>query len=86
MSSSPGNDGVTSSSVAHQQVTFDLRAFCKVILHVTKYPQNPVNGVLLREKRKSSEKERKFVIQDAIPILHMCKYTTPMMEFALTQV
>jgi len=77
----------SSSSVGHQQVTFDLRAFSKVILHVTKYPQNPVNGVLLREKKKASESgSRKFVIQDAIPILHMCKYTTPMMEFALTQI
>jgi len=87
MSLSPGSEG--SGSVAHQQVTFDLRAFSKVILHVTKYPQNPVNGVLLREKRKASDKEpssRKFVIQDAIPLLHMCKYTTPMMEFALTQI
>jgi len=85
MSSIPNSD----SSVIHQQVTFDLRAFCKVILHVTKYPQNPVNGVLLREKRKSSDKDtgsRKFIIQDAIPVLHMSKYTTPMMEFALTQI
>lgn len=86
MSSSPGSDGVSSTSVSQQQVSFDLRAFSKVILHVTKYPQNPVNGVLIREKRKSAEKERKFVIHDAIPILHMSKYTTPMMEFSLTQV
>jgi len=84
MSEVTSSEGSGSGS---QQVTFDLRAFSKVILHVTKYPQNPVNGVLLREKKKGSEAgSRKFVIQDAIPLLHMCKFTNPMMEIALTQI
>jgi hypothetical protein len=30
------------------EVNFSLEAFSKIILHVTKYPQHPVNGVLLK--------------------------------------
>jgi len=55
---------------------------------VTKYPQNPVNGLLIRKKKGGSSGDgqvRKLIIQDAIPLLHLCKYTTPMMEMALAQ-
>jgi hypothetical protein len=85
MSSPPQSPSSTSSS---NEVTFSLESFSKIILHVTKYPQNPVNGLLIRKKAKSSDPQgpRKLVVQDAIPLLHLCKYTTPMMEIALAQV
>ncbi|XP_021963678.1 ER membrane protein complex subunit 8 [Folsomia candida] len=88
MSSSPPPPQTSSSTSS--EVTFSLECFSKIILHVTKYPQNPVNGLLIRKKLKGSPEDqpqgpRKLVIQDAIPLLHLCKYTTPMMEIALAQ-
>jgi len=74
----------TTEKSTSMEVTFDLQAFCKVILHATKYPQNPVSGILLR--RKKSESGNNVVFHEAIPLLHLCKYMTPMMEIALAQV
>lgn len=37
------------------EVTFSLEAFSKIILHVTKYPQYSVNGILLRRSEKSKK-------------------------------
>jgi len=68
------------------EVSFSLEAFSKVILHVTKYPQYPVNGVLLRKKSSSDGGTQKITFAEAIPILHLNKYVTPMMEFALSQI
>ena len=95
------------------EVTFSLEAFSKIILHVTKYPHNSVNGILLKRQEKgkrstagshssssdtsndnnlgagdSVEKLQvlKHSFHEVIPVLHMSKYVTPMMELALAQV
>lgn len=79
-------------------VSFEVQAFSKVILHATKYPEYSVNGVLLskrdkKEKNTSSDSSSvagttpgKLTFYDCIPLLHMSKYVTPSMEVALAQV
>jgi len=83
------------------EVSFDIQAFSKLILHLTKYPQNSVNGLLLKrigkgdgEKQQSDgsagsgdgDNQQKITFHETIPLLHICKYVTPMMELALAQI
>jgi len=87
-SSSPStSSGGGDTGSKGMEVYFHLPAFSKVILHVTKYPQHPVNGVLLRKRSKDEDNSlNKINVHDSIPLIHMCKYVTPMMELALAQI
>ncbi|XP_066155010.1 ER membrane protein complex subunit 8/9 homolog [Euwallacea fornicatus] len=66
------------------KVKFSARAFCKIILHATKYPHCAVNGVLLAKPSASFSKEIEFV--DVVPLFHICINLTPMAEIALMQI
>ncbi|XP_043280937.1 ER membrane protein complex subunit 8/9 homolog [Venturia canescens] len=69
------------------EVTFSSRAYCKVILHAAKYPHCAINGLLLaKQKSKSDNKSSELVIEDAIPLFHICLHVSPMAEVALTLV
>uniref|UniRef100_A0A1B6C1U2 MPN domain-containing protein n=1 Tax=Clastoptera arizonana TaxID=38151 RepID=A0A1B6C1U2_9HEMI len=70
------------------EVRFTARAYCKMILHATKYPHCAINGVLLAESSKStdSKKTKDVVFVDAIPLFHLCLHVSPMAEIALTQI
>jgi hypothetical protein len=81
------------------EVSFGVNPFSKIILHLTKYPEYFVNGVLLskndsghghEEKDSSSSpgsgKRQPLKFHEAIPLLHLSKYVTPSMEVALAQV
>lgn len=71
------------------EVTFDSKAYAKMILHTAKYPHCAVNGVLLAN---APEGEMDLIlgpnidIVDAVPLFHHSHYVTPMAEVALSQV
>ena len=69
--------------MAEQSV--NCQAYCKILLHSSKYPHCAVNGVLLAERPKNKDAKH-YHITDAIPLFHLSLTLAPMMEVALTQV
>ncbi|XP_045463556.1 ER membrane protein complex subunit 8 [Harmonia axyridis] len=65
-------------------ITFKAQAYCKIILHASKYPHCAVNGILLSKIASSKTKEITF--EDAIPLFHIGLNLTPMAEVALAQI
>lgn len=65
-------------------------AFVKMFLHLAKYPELAVNGILLSDRTNSSNDEADsssylhFV--DCIPLFHGVLSLSPMLEIALSQV
>lgn len=64
-------------------------AFVKMFLHLAKYPELAVNGILLSERTQSTSNEidssyLHFV--DCIPLFHGVLSLSPMFEVALSQV
>ena len=65
-------------------------AFVKMFLHLAKYPELAVNGILLSERTTSTNDEADsssylhFV--DCIPLFHGVLSLSPMLEVALSQV
>lgn len=65
-------------------------AFAKMFLHLAKYPELAVNGVLLSSQTDSKNDEvdsasyLNFV--DCIPLFHGVLSLSPMLEIALSQV
>ncbi|XP_028133705.1 ER membrane protein complex subunit 8 [Diabrotica virgifera virgifera] len=64
-------------------IKFTEQAYCKMILHASKYPHCTVNGILLT-KSSPNNKEVEFV--DCVPLFHVCINLTPMAEIALMQI
>ena len=65
-------------------------AFVKMFLHLAKYPELAVNGILLSEKMssKSDEADSSSYLHfvDCIPLFHGVLSLSPMLEVALSQV
>eukprot|EP00164_Ancoracysta_twista_P006973 GFYU01009817.1.p2 GENE.GFYU01009817.1~~GFYU01009817.1.p2 ORF type:complete len:191 (+),score=50.14 GFYU01009817.1:52-624(+) len=59
---------------------FGHDAYCKAVLHCSKYPSNAVCGVLVGQKQGE-----KVVLTDAMPLNHM-PVLTPMLEVAFAQI
>ncbi|CAF1238969.1 unnamed protein product [Adineta ricciae] len=65
-------------------------AFTKMFLHLAKYPELAVNGILLSEKTSSASDEADsssylhFI--DCIPLFHGILSLSPMLEIALSQI
>lgn len=66
-------------------------AYVKMFLHLAKYPELSVNGILLSERTNTTSNEGvdsssylHFV--DCIPLFHGVLSLSPMLEIALTQV
>lgn len=65
-------------------------AFVKMFLHLAKYPELAVNGILLSKRMSSANDEADsssylhFV--DCIPLFHGVLSLSPMLEIALSQV
>ncbi|ESO96311.1 hypothetical protein LOTGIDRAFT_144085 [Lottia gigantea] len=67
------------------EISLNVRAYCKIILHAAKYPHAAVNGILLAEENKTKQsKSLKFV--DCIPLFHISLSLAPMLEVALLQI
>ncbi|KAJ8041956.1 ER membrane protein complex subunit 8 [Holothuria leucospilota] len=65
--------------------TISTKAFCKCLLHVSKYPYCAVNGVFVADK-KTFKDTREVKIVDAVPLFHQCVGLAPMLEIALVQI
>lgn len=62
-----------------------VTAYCKLLLHLVKYPHCAVNGVFLAEKQKGKD-QRTLKCVDVVPLFHLSIGLAPMLEIALTQV
>jgi len=71
--------------MAAKSVEVSCRAYCKLQLHLAKYPHCAVNGLLLGCQRRWKQ-DKIIEIVDAIPLFHQCLHLTPMLEIALTHV
>ncbi|XP_014666899.1 PREDICTED: ER membrane protein complex subunit 8-like [Priapulus caudatus] len=66
-------------------VVLNRQSYCKILLHVFKYPHCALNGLLLAQKQKGKESKPPHIV-DTVPLFHLNIGLTPMMEVALSQV
>ena len=65
-------------------VSVSKLAYCKMILHLAKYPHLSCNGLLLAKRSTSNKNSIEFV--DAIPLFHTSLALASPIEIALWQV
>ncbi|XP_013791512.1 ER membrane protein complex subunit 8-like isoform X2 [Limulus polyphemus] len=69
------------------EIVISVRAYCKMLLHIMKYPHCAVNGIFLAEQKKSHKNGQSVInIVECIPLFHMSLGLTPMLEVAFMQV
>jgi ER membrane protein complex subunit 8/9 len=61
-------------------------AYCKILLHLAKYPHLACNGVLLSRKQNSSTTTTTNEYIDAIPLFHSGLGLSSNIEIALFQI
>jgi len=66
------------------EVNLSKLAYCKMVLHLAKYPHLSCNGLLLVKKSTQSPQKVNFV--DAIPLFHTSISLAPAIETALWQI
>lgn len=66
-------------------IVIDVRAYCKMLLHVMKYPHRATNGIFLAEKKKNKDNGMVNIV-DCIPLFHLTLGLTPMLEIAMMQI
>uniref|UniRef100_A0A8C5Q7N0 ER membrane protein complex subunit 8 n=1 Tax=Leptobrachium leishanense TaxID=445787 RepID=A0A8C5Q7N0_9ANUR len=60
------------------------QAYCKMMLHGSKYPHCSVNGILVAEKQKRRDGHQPVLFVDCIPLFHGTIALAPVLEVALT--
>lgn len=65
------------------EITMTKTAYCKLFLHLSKYPHLACNGLLLA---KLGDKDSRVEISDCIPLFHSSLTLAPSFEIALTQI
>jgi ER membrane protein complex subunit 8/9 len=62
------------------------QAYCKLFLHLAKYPYSSCNGLLLAKRitKKDGKDQLKYV--DCIPLFHSALTLSPSLEVALWQI
>ncbi|XP_013777983.1 ER membrane protein complex subunit 8-like [Limulus polyphemus] len=69
------------------EIVISVRAYCKMLLHMMKYPHSAVNGIFIAEEKKTHERGQLVInIVDSIPLFHTSLGLTPMLEVAFMQV
>ncbi|KAJ2943562.1 hypothetical protein O0L34_g16671 [Tuta absoluta] len=70
------------------EVSFEVSAYAKIILHAAKYPHSAVNGLLLADATsiRDGAKNQSLDIVDCVPLFHHSHNLSPMAEVALTQI
>jgi hypothetical protein len=63
------------------EVKFSALAYCKMFLHLAKYPYSSCNGVLLSRKKGNA-----IEYVDCIPLFHSSLSLAPAVEVAFTQI
>ena len=66
------------------EISMSKTAYCKLLLHLSKYPHQACNGLFLA---KSDRESNSYVeIVDCIPLFHSSLTLAPSFEIALTQI
>jgi len=68
------------------EVLVAKRAYCKLFLHLAKYPHSSCNGVFLSKKQQIQDHNGKIQIIDCIPLFHSSLTLSPGLEIALSQI
>ena len=69
------------------EVFVSKQAYCKLFLHLAKYPHSSCNGAFLSKKQSQIlENNGKIHISDCIPLFHSSLTLSPGLEIALTQI
>lgn len=74
------------STMSDVELEISTRAYCKILMHSSKYPSSAITGVLLCKKDALSPSSRSISYTDCIPLFHMDQGLSPMVEVALAQV
>lgn len=67
------------------EVVLSKTAYCKLFLHLAKYPHLQCNGLLLTRKQASTNNSRLEYV-DCIPLFHSSLSLAPSLEIALVQI
>ncbi|CAH1779826.1 unnamed protein product [Owenia fusiformis] len=67
------------------EINVNAKAYCKLLLHVAKYPHTAVNGVLVAPRQREGD-PKTINIVDCFPFFHTPLSLAPMLEVALSQV
>lgn len=67
------------------EVIVTKQAYCKLFLHLAKYPHSSCNGLLLTKKISNNSKQRLEYV-DCIPLFHSSLTLAPAIEIALSQI
>lgn len=68
------------------EIVVNKLAYCKMILHMAKYPYSSCNGVLLSKKQNDNENNNRLEISDSFPLFHASITLNPGLEIALLHV
>ena len=68
------------------EVVVAKRAYCKLFLHLAKYPHSACNGVLLAKKQAAAGAGGKIEYVDCVPLFHSSLTLAPGLEVALSQI
>ncbi len=69
-------------------ITISKLAYCKMILHISKFPHAACNGVLLSKASKETDTDNPAPVEfvDSIPLFHSGLSLAPSLEVALWKV
>ena len=72
------------------EVCVTTQAYCKIFLHLAKYPHSSCNGLLLSRKSVESSDEpgatERIEYVDSVPLFHSSLTLAPGIEIALSQI
>lgn len=66
------------------EISMSKTAYCKLLLHLSKYPHHACNGLFLAKTDRESNSYVEIV--DCIPLFHSSLTLAPSFEIALTQI
>lgn len=66
------------------EISMSKTAYCKLLLHLSKYPHAACNGLLLA--KSIGDKDSSVDVVDCIPLFHSSLTLAPSFEIALTQI
>ena len=61
-------------------------AYCKMVLHLAKYPHLSCNGILLAKQSNANNNQVEISVIDCIPLFHSSLSLAPPFEVAMNQI
>ena len=68
------------------EIVMNKLAYCKIVLHLAKYPYLACNGLLLSKKQEENNQNSCLTIVDSLPLFHSSSPINITLEIALSQV